>query len=407
MKMLRLLFCLACGTYRIAEGTVVKTLRATEAPLGNLERREPSFATASSLLQTLFSMKNYGKHVRKQKQNLKVAFAIFVTDVASLEWEDALRILAHGVKKAAAKSRHNITLLALSPERFSAKKEEQLKSFGFQRVVKKPVPVAAELVQGKEAREHMQRVNGGDSRFQFAMAEETVKYWGMALTEYDRVLVLDADTMILDPMDELMEADADFVGTYDHGLDTHGSTLPPAQGGFLLFRPSEADFLEIKRLTQEGDWGGAGWKGSGIGWCYGGVGPDGLLAYYYNKDALTYLKSQSGKVSLAEGISSSQLPGSRMLAVDRSIYDVVINDRLMNEMKDANKEQAVDAVKSAHFTGNCVKPWTCFEPRDFLCEGLFQKWWELRAEVEKEAGLEPTKKSCENGQYHPLKRPKK
>ena len=36
------------------------------------------------------------------------------------------------------------------------------------------------------------------------MAEEQLKYWGLTLTEFDRVLVLDADTMVLDPMDELI-----------------------------------------------------------------------------------------------------------------------------------------------------------------------------------------------------------
>jgi hypothetical protein len=341
--------------------------------------------------------------VLNASRKLDVAFAVFVTDIASLEWEDALRILAHSVKKSAAKSRHNLHLVALSPERFAADKEKQLISFGFESVVRKPIPVAAELVEGEMAREHMQRVNGGDARFQFTMAEETIKYWGMALTDYDRVLVIDADTMILDPMDELMESDADFLGTYDHGLDSGASTLPPTQGGFLLFRPSEADFLEVKKLTREGDWGGGGWKQSGIGYCYGGVGPDGLLAYYYNKDALPHLKHTS-KASLVEGISNPRVPGSRMHAVDRAIYDVVINDRLITDLKDASKEQTVNAVKSAHFTGNCVKPWTCFEPRDFLCDGLFKKWWELRAEVEQEAGLEATAKGCVHGQYEHLKR---
>merc|ERR1711971_1443209 len=128
----------------------------------------------------------------------------------------------------------------------------------------------------------MERVQGNDPRFRFPMAEETVKYWGIALMEYDRVLVIDADVMIFDPMDELMELPEDFIGTYDHGLDGPASTAPPTQGGFLLLRPNMTDFEEVKALTREGDWGGSGWKRSGIGFCYGGVGPDGLLPYYYN-----------------------------------------------------------------------------------------------------------------------------
>lgn len=332
------------------------------------------------------------------RARLKVGFVVFVTDISSPEWEDALRVLAFGVNKAVSQSRHEGHLLALAPERFPAEKEKKLLDFGFEEVLRRPVPVEASLVQGTDAREHMQRVNGDDKRFQFKMEEETIKYWGMTQTDYDRVLVLDADTMVLSPMDELMEAEADFVGTYDHGLDSAASTLPPAQGGFLLFRPRKDDFEEIKRLTQEGDWGGDGWKNSGIGYCYGGVGPDGLLAYYYNKDALSHL-SPKNKTSLVEGLGNPRVPGSRMQAVERAQYDVVVNARLISELKGANEQEVLSNVKSAHFTGNCIKPWTCYEAKDFLCAGLTAKWWQLRAELEQHEGLAPTPTRCEEGRY--------
>merc|ERR1719230_1557909 len=109
--------------------------------------------------------------------------------------------------------------------------------------------------------------------------------------------------MILDPMDELMDRKEDFLGTFDHGLDSPGSTVPPVQGGFLLFKPNMTDFEAIKELTREGDFTGRGWKGSNIGWAYGGTGPDGLLAYYYHKDALHELK-KVGKENLPEGVMS-------------------------------------------------------------------------------------------------------
>merc|ERR1719401_760400 len=151
----------------------------------------------------------------------------------------------------------------------------------------------------------------------FVLAEETLKYWGLAMTEYDRVLVIDADVLILSPMDELMEREEDIIGVYDHGLDVDVSTVPPIQGGFLLLRPNMTDFEEIKRLTREGDWAGDGWKHSGIGWCYGGVGPDGLLSYYFNRDALDEIRRVTKK-ALPEGIQQQQgVNGSRMLAVDR------------------------------------------------------------------------------------------
>lgn len=344
------------------------------------------------------------------KARLKVAFAIFVTDIGSPEWEDALRILAFSVRKAGNKSQHDTHLIALAPERLAQEKERSLLSFGFEQVVRRPVPVVASLVQGAAAREHMSRTNGGDQRFKFKMEEETIKYWGLAQTEYDRVLVLDADTMVLDPMDELMEAESDFIGVYDHGLDSKTSKMPPTQGGFLLFRPNMDDFLEIKRLTQEGDWqtDGTGWKGSGVGYCYGGVGPDGLLAYYFNKDALPHLSALQ-KTQLPEGIGRPRVAHSRMHAVERSIYDVLVNDRLMKELElaGADEEKVLAGVKSAHFTGNCIKPWACFTPRDFLCRGLTKQWWLLRAEVERAAGLAATPQSCQHEKYTALKFPGK
>merc|ERR1719359_1320936 len=195
------------------------------------------------------------------------------------------------MKEAAAKSDHNVELVCIVPERFPKEDEKFLKEAGFQKVIRKGLPVQPSEIMGKEAREAFSRVQGsGDESNKFLMAEETLKYWPLSLTEYDRVLTLDADVMVLDPMDELMERKEDFVGTYDHGLDTPDSTVPPIQGGFLLYRPSAKDFEEIVKLTKEGAWSGNGWKGSGIGWAYGGVGPDGLLSYFYHKDAVPQIK---------------------------------------------------------------------------------------------------------------------
>merc|ERR1712232_225911 len=251
-------------------------------------------------------------------------------------------------------------------------------------------------------------MGGTGLAFQFKMDEETIKYWGIAFTEYDRVLVIDADVLVMDAMDELMELEEDFIGVYDHGLDTATSTAPPAQGGFLLFRPNKTDFDAIKALTREGDWDGAGWKRSGIGFCYGGVGPDGLLPYYYNKDALKNIKQKTKKL-LPEGIASRSVKGSRWKAVDRPIYDVVINARLVEELSnwktDSDRKRVVDSVKSVHFTGDCIKPWSCFtpQPHQWFCKGLLDKWWQLRAELEAKRGLPETKRRCSLvGKYKPM-----
>jgi len=266
----------------------------------------------------------------KSEGRLKVAYAIFVTDLQSRDWQDAMAIMAHGLQKAKAKSKHDTTALVLAPERLPDDAKNMLLSFGFDDVVRRPVPVPLADIQSAIARGEMGHTQGTGKGVTFALEEEQIKYWGLALTQFDRVLVLDADTIVMDPMDELMELQDDFVGTYDFGVDCCGSRIPPVQGGFLLFRPNATDFENVNALTREGDWAaGWGWKRSRIGYWYGGIGPDGLLQYYFNKDAVNDLPPiQFEHRELQEGIARPSLPGSRMKAVDRNVYDVLLRTAL-------------------------------------------------------------------------------
>jgi hypothetical protein len=304
-------------------------------------------------------------------------------------------IMAYGLQKAKAKSKHNATALVLAPERLPDDAKNMLLSFGFDDVLRRPVPVPLSEIQSTAAREEMGHTQGAKG-MSFALEEETVKYWGLSLTQFDRVAVLDADTMVLDPMDELMELQDDFVGTYDHGLDSADSRLPPVQGGFLLFRPNATDFENVKALTREGNFSaglGGGWKNSRVGFWYGGVGPDGLLQYYFNKDALENLPERSALEDppehreLEQGIAKPSLPGSRMKAVDRDVYDVLIADRFIQDfLKDGDAATVASGVKSVHFTGNCLKPWSCThvdpsKPGGALCEALYARWGQMWAEV--------------------------
>jgi len=346
---------------------------------------------------------------RSGGRRLKVAYAIFVTDLQSRDWQDAMAIMAHGLQKVKAKSRHDATALVLAPERLPDEAKEMLLSFGFDNVERRPVPVPLAEIQSPVARAEMGHTQGNGKGLTFALEEETIKYWGMSLTQFDRVAVLDADTIVLDPMDELMELPDDFVGTYDHGLDCCGSRIPPVQGGFLLFRPNATDFENVKALTREGDWSGAGWKNSHVGYWYGGIGPDGLLQYYFNKDALEKLPPiQIEHRELEEGIAKPSQPGSRMKVVDRDVYDVLLTDRLTRDLKDRDLATVARGVKAAHFTGNCMKPWSCVDvdpsrPGMGLCDALHARWGEMWAEIAaKRLGGSPAAVSgsyCKDGRY--------
>merc|ERR1719356_1366980 len=74
---------------------------------------------------------------RKQRGRLKVGFAVFVTDLKSQAWQDALAIMANSLAKAKAKSRHDITNLVLGPERLTDDMRDKLLSFGFDDVLRR------------------------------------------------------------------------------------------------------------------------------------------------------------------------------------------------------------------------------------------------------------------------------
>eukprot|EP00928_Gymnodinium_smaydae_P004468 TRINITY_DN11517_c0_g4_i1.p2 TRINITY_DN11517_c0_g4~~TRINITY_DN11517_c0_g4_i1.p2 ORF type:complete len:424 (-),score=105.79 TRINITY_DN11517_c0_g4_i1:35-1306(-) len=340
------------------------------------------------------------------KARLRVAYAIFLTDVNNVAYQDAVSVLAHSIRRAAERSRHQVELCALVPQRFSREAQLALQGAGIHNVMRYPVLMPAEKIKNAAVRE-AQLKRSSDGSFQFA--EEQIKYWGLYMTEYDRVLVLDADSLVLDPMDELMELPEDFVGTYDHGLDVPNSVSPPVQGGFLLFRPSLKDLRRIRHLTGEGDFhfgGKAGWKNSGVGYAYGGTGPDGMLAYFYQRGALSRMEKH-GKKELPEILGAAPLKGSRMRAVDRSVYDLVLNQRLKEEVDKQNHDEVLANVKSVHFTGDCPKPWICrddWAKQFWLCSGLHDRWWQMRADLEASRGLPKTSRQegCKAGAYKPM-----
>jgi len=100
-----------------------------------------------------------------------------------------------------------------------------------------------------------------------------------------------------------------------------------------------------------------------------------------------------------------QVAGVKMLAVDRAVYDVVWSDRLRSDLQNSDREAVVSGVKSVHFTGNCIKPWSCTQDingLEWLCRAMVDRWWALRAEVEQERGLPPSPRRCSGSEYKPL-----
>merc|ERR1719188_1543725 len=107
---------------------------------------------------------------RKQRGRLKVGFAVFVTDLKSQAWQDALAIMANSLAKAKAKSRHDITNLVLGPERLTDDMRDKLLSFGFDDVLRRPVPVPPEEMVDPNGRREMSAQQGTGEGLTFALA---------------------------------------------------------------------------------------------------------------------------------------------------------------------------------------------------------------------------------------------
>lgn len=84
-------------------------------------------------------------------------------------------------------------------------------------------------------------------------------------------------------MDELFELPEDIAYTEDWFMASRSTKVAPAQGGFLVVKPSLRLFRELQAIVQEGDWrGGKGaWGGSGVGYFYGGPTIQGLVPYFF------------------------------------------------------------------------------------------------------------------------------
>lgn len=259
-----------------------------------------------------------------------------------------------------AQSRHDIELVALVDE--SVKEVLPiLKILGFKVVVKK-MPIDIRKIKQDQLRNDI-KTDGccGPS--------ELMKLWAWTMTEYEVVLLLDADVQFHKNFDELFDSLETTLGW------THGAGAFINQelfnGGFLLIRPNRKHFDEICELLLEGDFqGGAAWKGSGIGWCYGGRTIQGILPYYYLKRA-----------------------NDDHMEYERCKYNNMVEIERCRKWK-------FDDVTANHFTV-CLKPWYCNRLPWRLCRKFTDMWWLRLKTLEGELNIENLgSQRCHRGRYN-------
>ncbi|CAM9690354.1 unnamed protein product [Pylaiella littoralis] len=356
-----------------------------------------------------------------------VAFAISITSLElprALPMLDSAEVLLHSIQAACKLSRYRCETVAFALPSVGPEGLRHLENMGW-RVVEKDVPVALEEIEDESYRNRVVKTGCcGEKEF--------IKLHAYTLTDYHRVVHLDTDTLILHPMDELMESAESLLYTTDPAMATRRSKELPVQGGFLLVRPDLRVYDELRAIIRKGDWKiGTGWGGSNIGYFYGGATIQGLLPYYYHVVAPGTAKelnrciynhmSDSDECRRTDRYavlpSGTEADASPTLADAQRLAELgalggspgtrtpVSGTGLAATMPDA-AASGVSAIKSVHFTQSCMKPWHCGRRKDQnegSCALLQQAWSETRSIIMSKMGL-PVTETCAKGRYTPIPR---
>mmetsp|Transcript_5010 Transcript_5010/g.9672 ORF Transcript_5010/g.9672 Transcript_5010/m.9672 type:complete len:957 (+) Transcript_5010:27-2897(+) len=307
---------------------------------------------------------------------LAIVITIMKMDGDSTVLMDALAVLAKSVQLAMKGSKYGYHMVAmLQRGKVSAGKQKQLKETGWHHLIEKDVPVALDEITDKFYREEVE--HSGCCGY-----AELIKFCAYTLTNYSFVLHLDVDTLLLAPVDQLLELDKQLLFTKDINMlgpqksELGARARAMIQGGFILLRPNITVFHDLLAVVRKGDFrSGVGWGGSGIGWGYGGPTVQGILPYYWQ------ILRKATPDTYCE-LSECEW------------------DRMQDE---PHCNQDPKTIKLMHFTV-CQKPWFCTGTATGPgCAYAVEKWWEISRQVEDDLGIEERIR-CKGGKYEALRR---
>jgi hypothetical protein len=290
------------------------------------------------------------------------------------------------------------------------------------------IPFEKNDIQGAYLREH---IDGASC----CGAKEYLKLYAYTLVQHPVAVVLDLDSLILQPLDDLFDAllfnHDDYDGEnpskstypvkqlpihdtnyYYNNNDTNNTHNPPSiktmissnvsafftrdynmvnvgqemyagvQGGFLMVKPNEEVFSEYIDIILEGDYReGKGWGGK-YGYFFGGAQIQGICAYYY------------GEIHPEMGV---ELDRCRINSMADSPYFRIDEVRGSGDSggpkcRDGRtncedcRTTPLSDILSAHFT-LCGKPWLCQygwldSNTHNLCSKLHSEWFRIRRSFE-------------------------
>ncbi|KAL9180879.1 hypothetical protein ACHAXT_011332 [Thalassiosira profunda] len=307
-------------------------------------------------------------------------------------------VLRHSVHLAHAKSKYDYRMYALV---HPAAKEcsAAVAKLGYTALVRN-TPFDARDIRQEFLREH---IDGASC----CGRKEYVKLYAYTLTGHPVAVVLDLDSLILRPLDELFDAmlvegydweassipmhvdeqkaivgpstgrrrvDAFYTRDYNM-VNAGGEQYAGVQGGFLVVRPNETTFEEYVDIVLEGDYrSGKGWGGK-YGYFFGGMQIQGICAYYYGE------RRPDAGIELNRCRINAMVDNPRFGPDDRKRPGQCRDGR--ERCEDCRTTDVTD-VLSAHFT-ICQKPWECrthWENDRSLCARLHGEWFRIRRSFE-------------------------
>ena len=335
-------------------------------------------------------------------------------------YRDAPAVLAHSIRKANLNSNytHYALYAIVHPQAYDCSKG-YLNDY---RIIIQESPVLPNDIATVHYRKLIK--TGG-----CCGAREFLKLYAYNMTNHDAVVHFDSDTIMLQPMDDLLNAlfyakEFDFkdvplmrpeqflspgqkINAFITRDYIQGNPHMPRdadrfaiQGGFFVVKPSRDVLMEMIAIIRRGNYTHqTGWEGSKIGNFYGAAQIQGFLAYYY-----------------------SVVHPENVVELNRCRYNTMVYDEPKSACPACEdcRTTPLDQIKSVHFT-TCQKPWACKLP-DFgkppeMCRHVQHLWFQLRRDLEMKwkqipqernpvtSGTDYTLGYCQNGTYRPMSFP--
>ncbi|KAI2499561.1 hypothetical protein MHU86_14922 [Fragilaria crotonensis] len=328
-----------------------------------------------------------------------IAYAVSITGCGSDPLSEGAAVLKHAIHlmsvQGNSKARYDYRMYAIvHPDAVSC--GMTLEELGYT-ILKRDTPVAVKDIQGEYLRSKIEQ-NGCCGE------KELIKLEAYTLVDHPVVVHLDLDTLVLKPLDDLFDimlgkaADTSKLDvmwkdipipeqvnaflTRDYNMVNPSTEYKPAQGGFLVLRPSMETYRAYVDIIRVGDFREHNGWGGKVGPFYGAMTFQGLIPYYYD-----YLHPGTA-VELNRCVYNQMCDNPRD---KRTINDIVNGDCRTGEKECEDcRSRPLEDVVTTHFT-LCQKPWWCLPQNDDriqerLCRKLHAQWYRIRSELEKSWG---------------------